>query len=301
MQNRTETPVMVTYSQERRLMLHYRYCACGKGFDHYFSLAPRLEFFQLFFSVFSLASPLALLFRCLAERMESTMLRVCVFGSSSPKTPQQYKDEAFALGRLLAERRHVCVNGGGGQGVMGATNDGCRAGGGAIVGVIHEMFCVDNDEDNKIPNMIKASGPNLDERKQLLMDHSDCFLVMPGGTGTFDEVWDVVSHRSLGMKGLKGKPLVLVNTQGAPLPDVAPAPCCTFYSRPSRSAHYISPPPFRLLRRLRHAAAAGRVGRHSLRAARVIPARVRQRERGPGLGRGAGVGGGGGGSRRGRG
>lgn len=148
------------------------------------------------------------------------MLRVCVFGSSSPKTPQLYKDEAFRLGQLLAERGHVCVNGGGGQGVMGSTNDGCRAAGGAIMGIIHEMFCVDNDEDRKIPNMIKAAGPDLNERKQLLMDHSDCFIVMPGGTGTFDEVWDVVSHRSLGMKGLQGKPLVLVNMRGR---SVSPA------------------------------------------------------------------------------
>ena len=147
---------------------------------------------------------------------EAPSLRVCVFGSSSPKTPKKYRDEAYILGQLLAERGHVCVNGGGGQGVMGATNDGCRAGGGQIVGIIHEKFCVDNDEDRKISNMIRAGGDNLDERKQLLMDHSDCFLVLPGGTGTFDELWDVVSHRSLGMKGLKGKPVVLVNHLGAP-------------------------------------------------------------------------------------
>ena len=141
-------------------------------------------------------------------------MRVAVFGSSRPTTPELYKSAAFELGLWLAQKGHVCVNGGGGQGVMGAANRGVRSGNGTIVGVIHEMFQVDNDEDKQIPNMIVARGPDLNERKQMLMDNSDYFVVMPGGTGTFDELWDMVSHRSLGMKGLANKPIVLVNLDG---------------------------------------------------------------------------------------
>jgi len=141
-------------------------------------------------------------------------VRVAVFGSSRSTTPDAYKKVAFKLGLWLAEQQHVCVNGGGGQGVMGAANEGVRSGKGKIVGVIHEKFQVDNDEDRKIADMIVARGPDLNERKQLLMDHSDLFVVFPGGTGTFDELWDMVSHRSLGMKNLEHKPIVLFNLDG---------------------------------------------------------------------------------------
>jgi uncharacterized protein (TIGR00730 family) len=141
-------------------------------------------------------------------------MRVAVFGSSRNTTPKPYLDEAFKLGARLAKEGMVCTNGGGGQGVMGAANDGVRSANGKIIGVIHEMFCVDNDEDRKIANMIKATGNDLNERKQLLMDNADCFVIMPGGTGTFDELWDIVSHRSLGMKGLKGKEIIIVNLDG---------------------------------------------------------------------------------------
>lgn len=141
-------------------------------------------------------------------------MRVAVFGSSRADTPQAYLSQAFELGKLLADRGHICVNGGGGAGVMGAANKGVRAGKGEVIGIIHEMFCVDTDEDRQIPNMIVAKGQDLNERKNLLIENSDGFIVMPGGTGTFDELWDIVSHRSLGMKGLKGKPIVICNLNG---------------------------------------------------------------------------------------
>ena len=137
-----------------------------------------------------------------------------MFGSSRNTTPRPYLEEAYNLGARLANAGMTCVNGGGGQGVMGAANDGVRSANGKIIGVIHEMFCVDNDEDGKIVNMIMARGDDLNERKQLLMDNADCFVIMPGGTGTFDELWDIVSHRSLGMKGLKGKEIIVVNLDG---------------------------------------------------------------------------------------
>jgi len=141
-------------------------------------------------------------------------VRVAVFGSSRSTTPDSFKKSAFELGNWLALKGYVCVNGGGGQGVMGAANEGTRARGGRIIGIIHQQFCVDNDEDRQIPDMIVARGSDLNERKQLLMDNSDCFVVLPGGTGTFDELWDIVSHRSLGMKNLKHKPILVVNLDG---------------------------------------------------------------------------------------
>lgn len=96
----------------------------------------------------------------------------------------------------------------------GSLNRGCRSKNGQIIGVIHERWCVDGGGDDQIPNMIICKGNDLDERKRKLMDHGDCLIVLPGGVGTFDELWDVVSSRSLGFKDLTGKPICLVNTDG---------------------------------------------------------------------------------------
>jgi predicted Rossmann-fold nucleotide-binding protein len=59
-------------------------------------------------------------------------MRIVVYGSASKDTPQEFKDASFELGRLLAQRGHVCVNGGGNTGCMGALSDGCISGGGKV-------------------------------------------------------------------------------------------------------------------------------------------------------------------------
>jgi len=82
---------------------------------------------------------------------------------------------------------------------MGALNKGARANGGEIIGIIHKQFCVDSDEDKLITNMIKVDGNNLNDRKDLLLDNSDCIIILPGGCGTFDEFWDCISSKSLGI------------------------------------------------------------------------------------------------------
>ena len=139
-------------------------------------------------------------------------LRVGVFGSSSNRTPDKYKDACRELGRLLAERKHVCVNGGGKYGCMGAVNEGVIKHEGESVGVIHKMWIVDIDEKQEgMTDMLVADGPNLVERKRLLFENSDCFIIMPGGPGTFDEMWETISDFQL---GFSRKPVVLVNVDG---------------------------------------------------------------------------------------
>lgn len=59
-----------------------------------------------------------------------------------------------------------------------------------------------------------SKGADLSERKQALLDNADCIIVLPGGVGTFDEFWDAICGKSLGMKGLDRKPIVLVNLDG---------------------------------------------------------------------------------------
>jgi predicted Rossmann-fold nucleotide-binding protein len=140
-------------------------------------------------------------------------LRVCCYGSSSSETPQVYLQQARDLGYLLGRRGHVCVNGAGSFGCMAALNDGALEGNGHIVGVIHEMWLVDqgdykgltvrdggahavfdgNDKAGPIREIKVASGNDLQERKRLLVEGADALVVLPGGPGTWDEVRVLVS------------------------------------------------------------------------------------------------------------
>jgi len=143
-------------------------------------------------------------------------LRITCYGSSSSRTPSRYTSEAHRLGLVLARRGHVCVNGAGSSGCMAAMNDGASAGGGHIVGVIHEMFIVDGSdwlqgahaafderggggkwgeegrdgEEEKTADreLLVAGGDDLQERKRLLVEGADALVVLPGGPGTWDEV-----------------------------------------------------------------------------------------------------------------
>lgn len=181
-----------------------------------------------------------------AQEPAPKSLRVCCYGSSSSKTPERYLQEARHLGYLLARRGHVCVNGAGSFGCMAAMNDGACRGNGHIVGVIHEMWLVDSKDwgvtlrdggahtafadpsvqqshggphpslqsDTKkgpIREMLVAGGKDLQERKRLLVDKASALVVLPGGPGTWDELWEMACARNLGLVKL---PIVCVNVDG---------------------------------------------------------------------------------------
>eukprot|EP00966_Prymnesium_polylepis_P158959 3674240-Prymnesium_polylepis.1 len=112
-------------------------------------------------------------------------LNVCVYGSSSSKTPAAYLDEAATLGTELARRGHTCVNGAGAHGVMGALNRASRAAQGRVIGVCHKMF-VDGEITGMFQGMelVLTGGSDLVERKAALMARSDCYISLPGGPGT---------------------------------------------------------------------------------------------------------------------
>ena len=141
------------------------------------------------------------------------MVRICVFGSSSNKTPNEYLKLSEELGALIASNGHLCVNGGGAAGCMGALNRGVRSKGGQILGVIHDMFSVET-EDGLIQEMIVSNGDTLSERKQMLVTNSDCIIVLPGGVGTLDELWESVCNKSLHLGGMEKVPICVLNYNG---------------------------------------------------------------------------------------
>lgn len=141
-------------------------------------------------------------------------IRVGVFGSSSTSTKELYVEEAIRLGELIAKNKCICVNGAGRFGVMGGVNEGVYRSHGEVIGVIHKRFSVDFGEDPRIKRLIVVDGWDLAERKLQLFAESDCLIVMPGGVGTFDELWEGVCAKSLSMKGLGSVPMCLVNIEG---------------------------------------------------------------------------------------
>lgn len=161
--------------------------------------------------------------------LASNSLRVVCYGSSSSKTPEKYLAEARALGYILACRGHVCVNGAGSFGCMAAMNAGAASGNGHIVGVIHEMWVVDGSDwsskhvvdagahdvfqdpghrEGPIRELLVAGGDDLQERKKLLVKDANALIVLPGGPGTWDELWEMACAKQIGLSSL---PIVCVN------------------------------------------------------------------------------------------
>jgi len=110
------------------------------------------------------------------------------------------------------------VNGAGTAGCMAAMNQGASDNNGKIVGVIHEMFVVDGSDwlEGSHGAILKselliARGDNLQERKRLLVDGADALIVLPGGPGTWDELWEMACARHIGLHHM---PIVCVNIDG---------------------------------------------------------------------------------------
>lgn len=97
---------------------------------------------------------------------------------------------------------------------MGGLNEGCISNNGHVIGVIHRRFKVDHLEDERIQQMIVTDGDDLTDRKEKIFSHSDCFIVLPGGVGTFEEFWYGISCKGLSMKDMAIKPIVIVNIDG---------------------------------------------------------------------------------------
>jgi uncharacterized protein (TIGR00730 family) len=134
---------------------------------------------------------------------------VTVYASSSATVDQSYKDEAYALGKAIAEAGFVQCNGGGRYGLMGAVTDGALASSGVVDAVILRMFVGANMHPG--PHREVVISETMSERKLGLTMRGDAFFALPGGLGTLEELAEIASWRQL---ELHYKPLVLINTNG---------------------------------------------------------------------------------------
>lgn len=117
-----------------------------------------------------------------------------------------YKKQTEEMGELLAKRGHGMVYGGGARGLMGAAARGVKKQNGYVLGIAPSFFHVDGELFEFCDEFIYTD--TMRERKQLLEDRSDAFVILPGGIGTFDEFFETLVLKSL--KKLP-KPIALFN------------------------------------------------------------------------------------------
>ncbi len=134
---------------------------------------------------------------------------VAVFCASADGTRPQYRTEAEALGRALAEQNVGLIYGGARVGLMQAVADACLAVGGRVVGVIPEVL-VDLEVAHQGLTELHVTS-TMHTRKALMGERADAFIILPGGFGTFEEMFEVLAWQTL---GLHNKPIILLNTLG---------------------------------------------------------------------------------------
>ena len=136
-------------------------------------------------------------------------LNVCVFCASSATSETAFGPLADATGTALAAAGHPLVYGGGSTGLMGRVARAVHAGGGRVVGVIPESMKNVEVAYLQADEMIVTQS--MRERKQIMDDRADAFIVLPGGFGTLEEVSEVITHRYL---RFHAKPVIIVNADG---------------------------------------------------------------------------------------
>jgi uncharacterized protein (TIGR00730 family) len=137
------------------------------------------------------------------------MPRLCVFCGSRIGKRQAYVDSARELGTLLASRGIGLVFGGGHIGLMGVLADAVLEAGGEAVGVIPESL---RDRELAHTGLTQLHVvPSMHDRKALMADLSDGFIALPGGYGTADELFEILTWAQL---GIHNKPIGLLNVEG---------------------------------------------------------------------------------------
>lgn len=134
---------------------------------------------------------------------------VCVYCGSRPGERPEYAQAAHAVGNWIGKHGGQLVYGGGHTGLMGMVADATKAAGGRVVGVIPQAL-VDKELANQACDELHIVA-NMHERKAMMAERSNAFLALPGGIGTFEELFEVWTWRQL---GYHDKPIGLLNVDG---------------------------------------------------------------------------------------
>ena len=134
---------------------------------------------------------------------------VCVYCGSSSRVSDVYKDAAREVGHMIAREGWGLVYGGGRVGLMGITADSALEKGAPVIGIIPEHIQKREVQHVGLTELHVVDSMHI--RKQMMVDRSDAFIVLAGGLGTLDELFELLTWKQL---GLHDKPIVILNVNG---------------------------------------------------------------------------------------
>jgi uncharacterized protein (TIGR00730 family) len=137
------------------------------------------------------------------------MKRICIYCGCSDRIPQNYLDAAYQMGTTLARNDITLIYGAGSTGMMGAVAAGVLESGGKVWGVIPKLFDTPQLAHNNLTHYEVTD--TMHARKARMADLADGFIALPGGLGTFEELFEIITWAQI---GLHRKPVGLLNTQG---------------------------------------------------------------------------------------
>lgn len=134
---------------------------------------------------------------------------VCVYCSSSNHIDDKYKQLARNIGVFLAQRDIDLIYGGGNVGMMGETANSCLVAGGKVTGIIPSHLHDKEVQHTGLTELLVVD--TMHERKMIMAEKSEGFIVLPGGFGTLDETFEIMTWKQL---GLHNKPIIIYNLDG---------------------------------------------------------------------------------------
>lgn len=134
---------------------------------------------------------------------------VTVYCGTGSEVDPVYKLGAAEVGTLLGQSGVRLVYGGGSVGLMGIVSESCMKAGGKVMGIIPGHLSAKEGQKHDITELVVVDS--MHERKQMMVEHSDGFVVLPGGMGTLDETFEILTWKYL---RLHDKPVVFVNLKG---------------------------------------------------------------------------------------
>ena len=138
-------------------------------------------------------------------------MKIAVYGAASSLIDSSYKQAGIELGRKIAQRGHGLVFGGGANGMMGALAEGVHEEQGYILGVVPEFFHESNPEVSYKECSEYIYTDTMRERKRQMEENCDAFIITPGGIGTLDEFFEILTLKQLGRHN---KAIVIYNING---------------------------------------------------------------------------------------
>lgn len=138
------------------------------------------------------------------------MYTVCLYGAASDRVADSMVDAVYELGRRIGLAGYSMIYGAGASGLMGAAARGIVSVGGTLIGVTPHFMHTTEPLFYDCTTMIDTE--TMAERKEIMENNAQAFVVVPGGIGTFDEFFQILTLKELGQQG--GKPIILFNADG---------------------------------------------------------------------------------------